>query len=170
MTGSRSVRDDVNAILNGLIREGVITAFETNSGAHSEWFALHVRVTADVVTDQRNPAYNEKRVRSIRSRVAKEIEPLAPGVIVSVRGVIAARAKSVPDSEIAITGEQCIRSRRLLGLTQETLARRVGLSDDAVSRFEKGGGSRSATGAKIRAALEAKGIEFTGDVAAQPSR
>lgn len=73
-------------ILNGLIDEGVITGFETNfDNPTSLALALHVRVTADVVTDHRNPAYDEKRVRSIRTRVAKEIEPLAPGVIVSIR-------------------------------------------------------------------------------------
>ena len=64
--GPQSLRGDVNAILNGLIREGVITGFETNfDNPASIALALHVRVTVN--------------------RLAKEIEALEPGVIVSVR-------------------------------------------------------------------------------------
>ena len=60
-----------------------------------------------------------------------------------------------------ITGEQCIRSRRLLGLTQEALARAAGVSHHTVSRFESGGGARSPTRAKLRGTLEAAGVVFT---------
>jgi transcriptional regulator with XRE-family HTH domain len=66
-----------------------------------------------------------------------------------------------PDSRHHITGEQCIRSRRLLGLTQQALARAAGVSTDTISRFENGGGSRSPNRAKLRGVLEAAGVEFT---------
>ena len=65
------------------------------------------------------------------------------------------------DSRQVITGEQCIRGRRLLGLTQEALARAAGVSTDTVSRFESGGGSRSRSRAKLRCTLEAAGVVFT---------
>lgn len=86
MPGPSSIRGDVNAILNGLIREGVITGFETNFGTPlAAALALHVRVTADLITDPRIPGYDDKAVRAIRNRIAKEIDPLAPGVVVSIR-------------------------------------------------------------------------------------
>lgn len=65
------------------------------------------------------------------------------------------------DRRQLITGEQCIRSRRLLGLTQEALARTAAVSVDTISRFESGGGSRPPSRAKLRAALEAAGVVFT---------
>jgi len=86
MTGPRSVRGDVNAILNGLVREGLISGFETNFGSPlATALALHVKVTADLITDPRIPGYDERAVRAIRNRIAKEIDPLSPGVVVSIR-------------------------------------------------------------------------------------
>src|SRR4051812_3898680 len=87
MRGPSSLRGDVKAVPNRLMRESVITGFETNfDNPISIALALHVKVTADVVTDSRVPGYDGMRVRAIRNRVTKEIEPLSPGVIVSVRG------------------------------------------------------------------------------------
>ncbi len=64
----------------------MITGFETDFDTPlAAVLALHVRVTADVITDPRIPGYDDKVVRAIRSRIAKEVDPLSPGVIVSVR-------------------------------------------------------------------------------------
>src|SRR3954469_6306349 len=85
-SGPKCTRGNVDAILNGLVRQGVITGFETNfDDPVSFALALHVKVTADVITDARIPGYDAVRVRAIRNRVAKEIAPLSPDVIVSVR-------------------------------------------------------------------------------------
>ena len=61
----------MNAALNGLIREGVITAFETNFDAISLLGILHVAVTSDVITDPRIPGYERPKVMAIRNRVTK---------------------------------------------------------------------------------------------------
>src|SRR5215203_885952 len=94
MTGSRSVRGDVNAILNGMIRDGVITSFETTFDNPTVAFAPHIRVAADLGIDPRKPAFDERR-RELRVRIMRQLEPLAPGVIVSVRGM---PAKAAPEA------------------------------------------------------------------------
>jgi hypothetical protein len=88
--GPQSLRGDVNAVLNGLIREGVITAFETNFGDMGALGILHVAVTAPLITDLRIPGYDRLRVMAIRNRVSKELEGVgATDVIVSVRSSLA---------------------------------------------------------------------------------
>jgi hypothetical protein len=80
----------VNAVLNGLIREGVITAFETNFDGISVLGILHVAVTAPLITDPRIPGYDRPRVMAIRNRVTKELEGVgAKDVMVSVRSSLA---------------------------------------------------------------------------------
>src|SRR5215217_7312231 len=84
MTGVRSVRGNVNAILNGMVRDGVITSFETNfDNPLSTQFGLHVRVAADQLG---SGAGFEERRREMQATIIRQLEPLAPGVIVSVRG------------------------------------------------------------------------------------
>ena len=68
MTGPKSVRGNVNAVLNGLVREGVITGFETNfDSPFATALALHVKVTTGLITDPRIPGYDDRAVRAIRS-------------------------------------------------------------------------------------------------------
>ena len=86
MTGTRSIRGDVNAILNRLVGEGIITGFETNFDSPlATALALHIKVTADLITDPRIPGYDDKAVRAIRNRIPKDIKPLSTGVVVSIR-------------------------------------------------------------------------------------
>ena len=90
MTGIGSIRGDVNAILNGLIREGVITSFQTNFDSLSGALAPHIMVTADVVTLSGKPGYDPTRVAQIRNTVLRSLNPIGPGLIVSVRGTVPA--------------------------------------------------------------------------------
>lgn len=85
MPGSRSVRGDVNAILNRMIRDGVITSFETNFDTLSVALAPHVKVTANMVTLAGKEGYDPEGVMRLRKDIMRKLEPLAPGVIVSVR-------------------------------------------------------------------------------------
>ena len=79
----------MNAVLNGLISEGIITGFETNFEARKALGILHIAVRADVVTDSRLPAYDRVKVTAIRNRVTKELEGVgAKDVIVSVRSAL----------------------------------------------------------------------------------
>ena len=73
MPGGRgSIRGDVNVILNGLIADGVITGFETNfDNPISSALALHVRVTANVITDHRNPRLR-RETRSLDQKQGRE--------------------------------------------------------------------------------------------------
>ena len=82
---TRSVRGDVNVILNGMIRDGVITSFETNfSDPVSIAFGLHIRVLAHIGAAPRTRAFDERR-RELRDRILGQLKPIAPDVIVSVR-------------------------------------------------------------------------------------
>ena len=85
MTGRPSIRGEVNAILNDLIRDDVIKSFETNfDDPISCAFALHVRVVADIGLGLGARGYDERR-RKIQESVMRKLNPLAPEVIVSVR-------------------------------------------------------------------------------------
>jgi hypothetical protein len=89
MAGPQSLRGNVNAILNGLIREGVITAFETNFDSATALGILHIAVSADLITDARVPGYERPKVMAIRNRVTKELEGIgATDIVVSVRGTL----------------------------------------------------------------------------------
>lgn len=160
------VRGAVNLILNGLVREGVITGFETNlDNPASLTLALHVRATADVITDMRNPAYDEKRVRAIRARIAKDIEPVAPGLIVSVRTTPATATTATREEQPRDwlpSGEQCREARRMLGWPLHELARRAGVSVEPIGAFERGQRAlRPETYDAIIGPLKAAGVEFT---------
>ena len=158
---TRSVRDDVNAILNGMIREGVITSFETNfSDPASVAFGVHIRVLADLGAAPRTRAFDERR-RKLQGRIMRQLEPVAPGVIVSVRGATGTtRAAKTPAG--GITGEQCRAARRLIGLSLERFADVAGVGFQAIGAFERGETvPRPETLAAILGALEAAGVEFT---------
>jgi hypothetical protein len=85
-----SLRKDIDAVLNGLVRQGVITSFQTTDGVTAALGVLHVSVTAPVLTDIRNPGYDRAKVMAIRNRVTKELEGVGgTDVIVSVRSSLA---------------------------------------------------------------------------------
>ena len=67
----------VNAVLNGLVRDGVITAFRTNIPDGRSALGLHVIVTAPGME-------NRARAEAVRGRVAGELEPLIQGAVVTV--------------------------------------------------------------------------------------
>jgi transcriptional regulator with XRE-family HTH domain len=62
------------------------------------------------------------------------------------------------------SGNQLRAARALLGLDQETLAERVGVSDNTIRNMEACGsepiGGVASTREKVRQALESQGIEF----------
>ena len=67
----------INAVLNRLVREGVITSFKTNIADRQSALGLHVIVTA--------PAAEEHTIaEEVRRRVSGELEALAEGVTVTV--------------------------------------------------------------------------------------
>lgn len=55
----------------------------------------------------------------------------------------------------------CVGAREALGLTQQQLADKAGVSRLTVFNFEQGHNVRPATKQKIRNALERLGVEFT---------
>jgi len=65
------------------------------------------------------------------------------------------------------SGNQLRAARALLGLDQETLAERVGVSDNTIRNMEARGaesiGGFASTRDKVREALEGMGIEFLND-------
>ena len=68
---------DVNAALNRLVREGVITGFRTNISEPSSTLALHVVITTDA-------ALGGAGALAARARVKKQLEPLVSGAVVTV--------------------------------------------------------------------------------------
>ena len=86
MGGPKSLRGNVNAVLNALVSEGVITGFETNFDGISALGILHIAVSADLITDSRIPGYERPKVMAVRNRVTKELEGVgARDAMVSVR-------------------------------------------------------------------------------------
>src|SRR5215204_1093898 len=108
--GPQSLRGNANAVLNGLIREGVITSFETNFDSASALGILHIAVSADLITDPRIPGYERPKVMAIRNRVTKELKGAgAADVMVSVR--------SASNDPVRVVGTQvCARIRDVLPL------------------------------------------------------
>ena len=164
MPGIGSVRGDVNAILNGLMRDGLITSFETNfDNPLSTPFGLHVRVAADQLGTDRDTKFEERR-RELQGRIMRQLEPLAPGVIVSVRGTPGtAQSEPVsPPADGSITGEQCRAARGQLGWSVEKHASRAGVGLGVIGAFERGESvPRPETLKAIVGALKAAGVEFT---------
>jgi hypothetical protein len=67
----------VNAVLNRLVREGVITGFRTNIADRQSALGLHVVITAAGVQDR-------ERAEDVRRHVARELEPVIEGPVVTV--------------------------------------------------------------------------------------
>ena len=65
---------DINAALNRLVREGVITGFKTNRGDKSHQVGLHVNVLPSLGGD----------VEGIRSQILAVLTPLDDEVTVTV--------------------------------------------------------------------------------------
>jgi DNA-binding XRE family transcriptional regulator len=158
MPGVGSTRGDVNAILSALIREGVITSFKTNFDTLSGALAPHIMVTADVVTLSGKPGYDPKRVAQIRNTVLRKLNPIGPGVIVSVRGTVP-EAQTIPGD---VTGEQCRAARHLLGWSLADHSHVAGVGLQSIGAFERGTvAPRPETLKAIIGALEGAGVEFT---------
>jgi hypothetical protein len=68
---------DVNAALNRLVREGVITGFRTNISEPSSTLALHVVVTTD-------RALGDAGRLAARARVEERLERLVSGAVVTL--------------------------------------------------------------------------------------
>jgi predicted transcriptional regulator len=69
------------------------------------------------------------------------------------------------------SGSQIRAARGLLGISAAELAERAGVTWKTIQRFETAEGipaNRSGTLDKVRAALEAQGIEFLGDPEKSP--
>ena len=69
------------------------------------------------------------------------------------------------------SGSQIRAARGLLGISAAELAERAGVTWKTIQRFETADGippNRSGTLDKVRAALEAQGIEFLGDPETSP--
>ncbi len=69
------------------------------------------------------------------------------------------------------SGSQIRAARGLLGISAAELAERAGVTWKTIQRFETAEGvppNRSGTLDKVRAALEAQGIEFFGDPETSP--
>jgi hypothetical protein len=66
----------VNAVLNRLVRDGVITAFRTNIADRRSALGLHVIVTAGTL--DRAPADD------VRRQVARELKPVIADAVVTV--------------------------------------------------------------------------------------
>jgi hypothetical protein len=79
VSGSNRVTSwgSINAVLNRLVREGVITAFKTNIADRRSALGLHVIVTGSGVDDR-------AQAEALRRRVARELEPLSEGATVTV--------------------------------------------------------------------------------------
>ena len=61
-----------------------------------------------------------------------------------------------------LSGKQVAAARDLIGITQDELAKAVGLEGNTISRFEGGQSEPHRSNlAKIQAELERRGIEFT---------
>jgi transcriptional regulator with XRE-family HTH domain len=61
-----------------------------------------------------------------------------------------------------ISGKQVAAARELIGITQDELAKALGLDGNTISRFEGGQSEpHRANLAKIQAELERRGIDFT---------
>ncbi len=67
----------INAVLNRLVREGVITAFRTNIADRQSALGFHVIVTAPGAPDR-------ARAEDVRRQVARELEPLIADAVVTV--------------------------------------------------------------------------------------
>lgn len=70
-----TLRGDVNAILNRLVREGVISAFQTNFGTPAEAYGVHVIITPGSATDGER----------VRRTVSQALENLSEQVTITVK-------------------------------------------------------------------------------------
>jgi hypothetical protein len=70
-----TLRGDVNAILNGLVREGVISAFQTNFGTPAEALGVHIIITPASATDR----------EGVRRTVAAALDGLSEQVTITVK-------------------------------------------------------------------------------------
>ena len=70
-----ALRGDINKVLNGLVRDGVIVGFQTNFGTPAEPYGVHVIVTPAAATNR----------EAVRHAVANALTPLSEQVTVTVK-------------------------------------------------------------------------------------
>ncbi len=70
-----TLRGDVNAILNRLVREGVISAFQSNFGTPAEAYGVHIIITPASATDR----------EAARRTVAAALDGLSEQVTITVK-------------------------------------------------------------------------------------
>lgn len=70
-----TLRGDVNAILNRLVREGVISAFQTNFGTPPEAFGVHIIITPPSASDR----------EAVRRTVGQALDGLSEQVTITVK-------------------------------------------------------------------------------------
>ena len=75
---------DVNAALNRLVREGVITGFRTNLANPERGSELLVAATAPVVLDSSAAEYDRAAVESVRQEVASRLSVLVENARVTI--------------------------------------------------------------------------------------
>ena len=75
---------DVNAALNRLVREGVITGFRTNLADPARGPELRVAATAPVVLDANAADYDGAAVESVRQAVASRLGSLVEEACVTI--------------------------------------------------------------------------------------
>ena len=76
----------INAKLNRLVNEGVITGFRTNLAEAGHSLGVHVIVAAPIVADRGSPGFDPGKVEEVREKVAHALEPLTQGATVTVAG------------------------------------------------------------------------------------
>ena len=76
----------INAKLNRLVHEGVITGFKTNLAEAGHLLGLHVIVMASIIADHRSPGFDPEKVEEVREKVAHALEPVTRGATVTVAG------------------------------------------------------------------------------------
>ncbi len=79
-------RGDVNAALNRLIREGVLTGFRTNFDQVGPGVPLQVTASAPLVADPAAPSYDKAKVDGTRLLVLLALGDLRRDALVTVEG------------------------------------------------------------------------------------
>lgn len=80
---------DINAVLNRLVREGVISGFSTNLSRRGEPVPLHVVAQVPVPSDGQGGEVDAGAIEAIRSRILGELKPYDEAPTVTIEGLAA---------------------------------------------------------------------------------